>query len=149
MSHALRRKIFVGCRELGLDDETRRALQLRVTGKESTSNMSDGDMEDVLGELRERGFKPSFTGGFKKRAGRADLRLVHVLWKFLGDAGELKNPTRAGLNAFIRSRFGRDWGYEVRDVDDLTETPDIAVLIRALKEWNLRVDTAYDPVHHR
>lgn len=149
MSHALRRKIFVGCRELGLDDETRRALQMRVTGKDSMSKMTDNDMLDVVAELKSRGFKPAVKGGFKKASGRADLRMVHVLWKLLSDAGELRDGSREGLNTFIRSRFSATWGAAIRDVDDLREAQQIDALITALKQWNLRAGTAYDPNAHR
>lgn len=149
MSDTLRRKIFAGCRDLGLDSDTRRDLQLVATGKASMSDMDDADMEKVVDALKERGFKPGIKGGFKPRPKRADLRLIHVLWRLLGEAGELTDPSRNGLNAFIRSRYGKAWGFELLDVDDLREPDQIETVVRTLKQWNLRAETAYNPGEHR
>lgn len=132
MSGALIRKVHVGCRQLGLDTETRHDLQRQVTGKESLSAMTEGELKAVLKALENRGFKPSKKGKHKG-APRADLRYVHKLWTLLGDAGALEQPGRAGLNTFIRKRFGRHWGSVPADIDMLREWAQIADLIDALK----------------
>ena len=43
MTRALQQLIHVGCRELGIDSDTRRDLQLLVTGKASMADMSKAD----------------------------------------------------------------------------------------------------------
>ena len=141
---ALQKKVHVGCRELGLDSEARRDLQLVVTGKASMSDMDEGDLTRVLERLKESGFKPVSASKGRKRAPRADLRLVHVLWRKLGEAGALKEPSRAGLNAFIRKRFSERWGYTPVDVDALTEWSEIDDLIQALKAWGQRAEIDFD-----
>lgn len=145
----LKRMIHAGCRDLGLDDDTRRDLQRVATGKASMSDMSETELRKVVDALKQRGFKPygktyftSGKGGTKPKghalAPRADLRFVHVLWKLLGDAGALKKPGRAGLNAFIRSRFEGHWQSVPIDVDALRDAGQINDVTRALKDMARR-----------
>jgi len=140
MTRALHQKIHVVCRQLGLDAETRRDLQLVATGKASMRDMDQGDLQKVLKQLEARGFKASVTGGKARRpaAPRADLRYVHVLWGLLGRAGKLTKPGRAGLNAFVRSRFEAKWGVVPLDIDTLQDAGQINDVTRALKDWCAR-----------
>lgn len=145
----LKRMIHVACRELGLDTDSRRDLQLVATGKASMADMSDAELRKVVEALKQRGFKPcgssyytSGKSGGKSRsraqAPRADIRFIHVLWRQLGDAGVLKRPDRDGLNAFIRSRFQGKWQSVPIDVDALRDASQINDVIRALKDMCLR-----------
>ena len=144
MSAALIRKVHVGCRQLGLDTETRHDLQRQVTGKDSLSAMSEPELKAVLKALENRGFKPAAKGRHKP-APRADLRYVHKLWTLLGQAGALRQPGRAGLNAFLRARFGKSWGSVPADIDMLREAAQIADLIDALKAMCRRAGVDLDP----
>jgi phage gp16-like protein len=139
MTRALQQKIHIGCRELGLDADARRDLQLAVTGKSSMRDMTEADLKRVLKRLSNDGFKaPAKRQPKHKIAPRADLRLVHVLWSELGQAGVLEQPGRDGLNAFIRSRFGESWGSVPADVDMLRNARKINQVIQALKSWSHR-----------
>lgn len=144
-NRSLQRMIHAGCRQLGLDDDTRRDLQLAVTGKASMSAMSDADLLQVVTALKQRGFNPTgnsyfsarkaaFNGRSRQKASRADVRFIHVLWAQLGHAGALKRPDRAGLNAFIRARFEGKWAAVPIDVDALQDAGQINAVIRALKD---------------
>lgn len=137
-TRTLQRMIHVGCKQLGLDDDTRRGLQVVATGKSSMADMSETELQKVLAALKQRGFNPGFKGAAKGRrapAPRADLRLVHVLWHKLGAAGALERPGRDGLNAFIRSRFEGKWQSVPMDIDVLRDHAQINDVIRALKDW--------------
>lgn len=129
---ALQRKVFMGCRALGLDDDMRRALQERVTGKASMRDMSEGDFKALLTALENRGFKSAPNPNWKPAADRPDLRYIHALWGKLGRAGVV-TPGRAALNAFIRKRFEGAWGHVPVDVDALREADQIAAVLEALK----------------
>ena len=131
----LQRTIHVACRELGLGEEDRRGLQLIATGKASMAEMDEAELKAVLKTLEKRGFRP---GGKRPAAPRADLRLVHVLWGKLGRAGKLDRPGRAGLNAFVRARFGEAWGSVPVDIDALRDAGKINAVVRALKDWCAR-----------
>ena len=144
MSRAAQRTIFAACRELGLDDEARRDLQLEVCGKTSMRDMSDDDLKAVLSRLKKDGFKQVSKGRKHKAAPRADLRLVHVLWRKLGEVGALERPGRDGLNAFIRSQFGETWKSVPADVDMLRDPAQIEAVVAALKAWGKRAGIEFD-----
>lgn len=135
-ARTLQRMIHAGCRQLGIDEDTRRDLQLVATGKASLADMSEAELQRVVSALKDRGFSAGFKPGEKGRrapAPRADLRYVHVLWGLLGQAGHLDRPGRDGLNAFLRSRFGESWGAEVIDIDALRDAGQINAVIKALQ----------------
>lgn len=141
----LQKAIFGACRQLGLDNDARRDLQLQVCGKSSMSDMDDADMRAVLDRLKEDGYVSGVPGPKQYPiAPRADLRLIHVLWRALKDADELDRPSRAGLNAFIRSRFEDAWGSVPADVDMLRDADKIEAVIRALKAWIKRKNVPFD-----
>ncbi|MDO5648844.1 regulatory protein GemA [Paracoccus sp. (in: a-proteobacteria)] len=130
----LQRLVHVGCRELRIDADTRRDLQIVTTGKASLSEMTEAELGDVVAQLVARGFRPS--GGQKPRrpqAARADVRYCHVLWRLLAQAGKVDTPGPAGLNAFIRARFAKSWGAAPIDVDALTDHGQINAVIKALQ----------------
>lgn len=131
---SLRRQIFVACRDLGLDDAARHDVQHAACGKTSMRDMKSADFNAVLSHLKARGFKPGRSGTYKS-ANRADLRLIHVLWGLLGKSGKLKDPSRKGLNRFIRKRFEGVWGSVPIDVDALRDVNKITDIITALKNW--------------
>ena len=133
----LQRIVHLACRQLGIDSDTRRDLQLVVTGKASMAEMDEADLKALVDALRERGFKPAFkpdAKGWHAPAPRADLRMIHALWGQLGRAGALRRPGRAGLNAFIRTRFEKKWGHVPLDVDALREWSEISDVLDALKD---------------
>ncbi len=136
----LQKLIHVGCRQLGIDSDTRRALQLVACGKASMTEMDEEDLKQVVDALKARGFAPDKRAGRKRypAAPRADLRLVHVLWGKLGSAGELDQPTRAGLNTFVRTQFAAKWGSVPIDIDTLRDADKINAVVRALKAWCTR-----------
>ncbi len=149
MSRHLQKMIHVGCRELGIDSEARRALQLVETGKASMSDMTETELTKVLKRLKSDGFQTRSALPKHKKSARKDVRLIHVLWRKLGGAGALRDPSRAGLNAFIRSRFGKTWGAELADVDMLQDWVQIDDVIQALKSWGERADIDFDWDEHR
>lgn len=147
----LQRTIHLACRQLGLDTDTRRDLQLVATGKASMADMSEAELQKVIAALKERGFKLGFKGGTKPvpkgwraPAPRADLRMIHALWGQLGRAGALRHPGRAGLNAFIRARFEKKWGHVPLDVDALREWSQISDVLDALKDMCRRAGIKVD-----
>ena len=137
MTRALQRLIHVGCRQLGIDSDTRHDLQLRVTGKASLSAMTEGELSAVLDALKAEGFKPAPSPfrAVRPRAPRADVRFCHVMWRLLHEAGAVKVAGPEGLNAFVRARFGASWGHVPIDIDALRDWSEIADVVDALKAW--------------
>lgn len=56
-------KIHIGKNQLGLDDETYRSLLANATGKTSCTEMSDGELHQVLNVMVQKGFKSSSSFG--------------------------------------------------------------------------------------
>lgn len=129
----IQRMIHVGARQLGLDNAMRHDLQLRVTGKASMADMTDGELRQVAAELKRLGFRADGSGRHAP-APRSDLRFVHVLWAKLGEAGAVRRPGRDGLNAFVRARFEGKWKSVPIDVDAMRDAGQINDVIRALKD---------------
>lgn len=142
MTRALQQRIHAGCRDLGLDGDARRDLQLVATGKASMRDMDEADLRKMVAALEARGLKASLSP--RKAAPRADLRLAHVLWRKLGEAGALEKPGRAGLNAFVRSRFEAVWGAVPADIDMLRDHRQIDQVVEALKAWCRRAGADVD-----
>lgn len=135
--------IHVAVRDLGMDNDTRRDLQLLVTGKESLKEMTGAEQLAVLDALKERGFKPSVgkaSRTHRRPATRGDIRFCHVLWGKLVKAGVVDLPGAAGLNAFIRARFEKSWGAVPFDIDGLRDWKQIATVIEALKAMCARAE---------
>lgn len=128
----LQKTIHVGAKALGLDDDGRRELQLAVTGKASMADMGEEDLRLIVERMRQSGFNPG-KGHRKPAAPRADLRLCHVLWRRLSEAGAVERKGREGLNAFVRARFGQAWGAEPADIDMIRDHDKVEAVIRALK----------------
>lgn len=134
MTRALQKLVHVGCRELGLDGEVRRDLQLLVTGKASMHDMGEADLTKLVAALKERGFKPHAGGKAKRPAAkRGDVRFAHVLWGKLHKAGAVDKGGAKGLNAFLRARFEKAWGAVPFDIDTMQDARQIATVIEALK----------------
>ena len=82
---------------------------------------------------------------YHPRAPLGGLRYIHALWGELGQRGVLKRPDRAGLNAFIRSRFEGHWSYVPIDVDALDDRDHITDVIQALKAMLARAQKGQTP----
>jgi phage gp16-like protein len=142
MTAVLVKTIHVACRDLGLDNDTRRALQLQVTGKASLTAMTDAEQLRVLDALKAKGFSTTRSGkskGYRKAAGRGDVRFCHVLWGKLAQAGIVTSPGAKGLNSFMRVRFEAAWGAAPIDIDAMTDAKQIATVLEALKAMCARV----------
>ncbi len=134
------RIIHVGCRQLGIDGETRRDLQLLVTGKASITDMVDADLTKMITALKDKGFKPHGGGARAKRpaAPRADIRFAHVIWGKLYQAGKVDLSGAKGLNAFVRARFEKTFGAVPIDIDQMRDAKQIAMILEALKAMAAR-----------
>lgn len=134
------RLIQVGCKSLGIDKDTRHAMQSELTGKDSLTVMTEAELATVLDHLKAKGFRPTTGGKGRAPARNGQLRYVHVLWGLLGTAGKLRKTGRAGLNAFVREQFTAAWGGAVPlDVDMLTDPAQVRAVTEALKAWCMRV----------
>ena len=118
------RRVHASARALGLDDATRRALQRRVTGRSSCSEMSAMELARVVAEMGRTGRRDRLPTG----AGAAKLR---ALWISGWHLGVVRDRTDAGLAAWVRRQTGLDaaaW----------TTPAGLARAVEALKSWLAR-----------
>ena len=104
--------IHIAKKDLGLSDESYRAVIRRVTTGRTESSASCGDEErrELLKEFERLGWRPKRQG--KKRAGSrprsADPRAAkaRALWIALYHLGEVENPSEDALGAFVERQTG-------------------------------------------
>jgi phage gp16-like protein len=133
-------KIHVAKAQLGLDDDTYRAMLKRVTGKESSASCSISQLEGVKAELVNLGWKPAKRA--HPRAGKRPLAdgeiagKLRALWISGYHLGVVKDPSEAALAAFVK----RATGGKKRGVDALQwlTADDARKAIEALKAWLAR-----------
>lgn len=135
--------IHIAKKQLGLDDDTYRAVLVRVTGKSSAAAMSQAELGRVLDEFRSKGFRPASKGGRKPLEGRFAKKL-QALWIAAWNLGLVRNRDDAALIAFAERQTG------ISHVRFLQSAADARKVIEALKAWMVRdagVDWTFRPEH--
>lgn len=99
--------IHVARRQLGLDDDTYRAVLIRVTGKSSSGDMTEAERQAVLQEFERLGFRKTSKGSRKPLEGRFAKKL-QALWIAAYNLGVVRNRDDRALNAFVKGRTGLD-----------------------------------------
>lgn len=124
------RAIYAGARDLGLDEDTRRDLFERVTGKRSLKAMNANEQQRVVEEMRRQGFSQS-TGPRRKLTGKYAPKL-QALWIAGWNLGIVRNKDDKALLAFVKRQTGLDHTQFLRHQDDAMKA------IEALKKWLAR-----------
>lgn len=105
-------KVQIARRDLGLDDDTYRAILSRITGRSSSSDCTDDQLGEVLDEFKAKGWKPKvIQGGRPVRgkpaaAGQPVARKARAMWISLHQLGAVRDPSEAALEAFARRQLG-------------------------------------------
>lgn len=141
------RLIHIGKRELGLDDETYRALLKRETGKDSCRSMLNSELDTVLRAMERQGFKrkkrPKANLNKKrlspKTQGKPDvISKIRALWIAMAKEGIIRDGSETALDAYVRRMTKRQIGEGVDHVDWCHD--DVArTLLESLKNWRTRV----------
>lgn len=129
--------------QLGLDEDTYRAMLIRVTGRSSLRAMSERQRIDVLDEVKRLGFKvqPGKSRAKLPLAPRPDQRLIHMLWKSCYRHGAIENVSRDALRAFCK-RFVAHGQDNVLCDPDLLTREQAEPVIEALKKMEARAKKA-------
>lgn len=123
--------IHVARKQLGLDDDAARDLYAVVTGKRSLREMTAGEQERIVQELRRRGFKPAEKGVRKGLEGKYVPKL-QALWIAAWNLGIVDNRSDEALMAFVKRQA------QVDHVRFLHDPADAAKAIEGLKAWMTR-----------
>lgn len=117
--------------QLGMDEDTIRALYVRVTGVNSLRVMSERQRLAVVDELKRLGFKMKKSGKSLPLSTKPYIRLVHALWRSCHRKGVINDGSRTALRTFVRDRTTVD------DPDFLT-LEEANPIIEALKAMEAR-----------
>ena len=134
---SMQRAIFANCRSRGIDEDARRALQLRVTGKASMKDMTADETARLLKAVRG-GDAPGWTGPEREPApdrkhlpgGPHDAKLL-ALWLSGWHLGVVREPGAEALASWICRQTGLSSAKWARPKDT-------AACIEALKDWLAR-----------
>lgn len=106
-------KVQIARRDLGLDEDTYRAILSRLTGRASASDCTDAQLGVVLDEFKAKGWKPKVVqGGGPARRGKPAAaahpvaRKARAMWISLHQLGVVRDPSEAALEAFARRQLG-------------------------------------------
>lgn len=141
-------KIHVAKKKLALQDDSYRAILLRVGGAESCKDMTVKQLEAVLEEFKRFGFKATAKrrAGPRKMADGAEVSKIRALWLDLYHLGELRDSSEEAL-AHFASRCTK-----VRALQWLTPAQ-VDIVIKALRGWLERIGykhpTAETVIHLR
>jgi phage gp16-like protein len=128
--------VLVGCRELGMDEDTYRLLLSNtVKGKSSTIEMTTPELEKIMRAMRAKGFtvrhKSKSVSQSRALAQYPEATKIRALWLFLHQLGAVNNPAEVALATYVK---------RITKVDALqwlngqqTET-----VIESLKKWAMR-----------
>jgi phage gp16-like protein len=127
------RLIHIAKAQLGLDDETYRALLRRETDGQasSTKDMPIGHLEKVLDRMKASGFTvtvPAGKGEQRRLADDGQSRKIRHLWLELHQAGVVRSPEESALASYVK-RLTR-----VSALQWLS-TEQASVVIETLKKW--------------
>lgn len=125
-------KIHVAKKQLGLADDTYRAVVARVTGLDSAGKASAGDLERLVAEFIRLGFKPA-----PAVSGKSWVRKVYALWKEL--APLLDNATDATLAAFVARQTHSQRNPAGISKPEWLGPKDATKVIQGLQGWLARV----------
>ena len=96
-------KIKIAQKELGMDDDTYRTVLMRAAGRNSCTQMSDGQLEAVLREMQRLGFAPRQSAYVRPPLHLADHGgLIRKIGALLAQTGK----TWAYANGIARKMFG-------------------------------------------
>lgn len=124
-------QIHIARAQLALEDDDYRALLRRVTGKESSAELSDTQRRAVIAELKRRGFKTKGTG--RRKSDKPYVRKVFALWGELKREGVWREDGVKSLRAFVKKMASVD-DPEFMDYAEATK------VIEAMKKMKERAE---------
>ncbi|GBQ19859.1 Mu-like prophage protein gp16 [Gluconacetobacter sacchari DSM 12717] len=126
-------KLAIARKELGLDDDSYRAVLVRVGGHYSAKDMSVGQIEAVLKEFVRLGWKPKLATGKRRTpdSAKAYVRKVYAVWNEMAPL-LASGGTREALRAFVE----RQTGVSAPEFLDAEQAKQI---IEGLKAWRARL----------
>ena len=131
-------KIHVAKKALGLDDDSYRAILMRVTGQSSSAACRDAQLVAVLGEFRRLGWEgPPEKPGARRASRKPHVRKVWAIW---GDLRPLLDDADDDtLRGFVRKQTKSRKNPEGISDPEWLSPEDATKVIHGLSGWLGRV----------
>lgn len=141
--NAARRRWFAACREAGLDEDARKAIQARVAGKTSSSSMSVGEFNACLTDLKTRGlWKPGKSKRkgqtYRRESDKAHVRKVFAIWSDMCRQNIPVIANRTGLVSFVQRMTKTEERPGGLSDPEWLSPKEANQVIEALKAWRAR-----------
>lgn len=121
--------VHVAKSKLGLDDEAYRGLlRAKSGGRESSKELTLGQLEAVLDHLRAAGFAETKTHKGKAVEGDPQSRKIRSLWLELHDMGAVQDASEEALAKYCKRQTGVE---SLRWINSYQA----ATVIESLKRW--------------
>lgn len=124
--------IHVAKSQLGMDDDTYRALLLDLTGKDSCSKLTRAEQWQVIEELKRKGFQKKPTHKGKHLISDPQAKKIRALWLTMADCGIVRDRSEKALAKCMRRFTGRT-------LED-ANVKQCQAMIEILKQWFDRCD---------
>lgn len=133
---ALIAKVHVAKKQLGIDEDTYRAVMLRITGKTSAADCSTGELTGLLAAFETQGFQPT-----TKISRKSWVRLIWSIWQDIvplldGDASD------AALASFVARQTASEKNPAGIVQPEWLDAAEAKKVIEGLKGWRTRLQTA-------
>jgi phage gp16-like protein len=120
-------KIHIAKKQLALEDDSYRAMLMRVAGQDSAATCTPAQLEAVIAEFKRLGF--TAEAAKHKRSDKAYVRMIYGIW------GDLKpyltDHSHTALRSFVRRQTGQD-------APEFLNPEDANLVIEGLKAWLAR-----------
>ncbi|WP_311515316.1 gp16 family protein [Oligella urethralis] len=129
------RLIQIAKRELGMDDETYRAILMEIGNEDSSTKLTVSELEQVLEHMKKCGFKvvpKSKKIGKMTMANDEQSKMIRGLWLELHNLGAVQNPSEYSLSRYVKRITGID-------LLQWTTAKQKSKVIETLKKWLDRV----------
>ncbi|MFT8422057.1 MAG: regulatory protein GemA [Gluconacetobacter sp.] len=126
-------KLNIARKELGLDEDSYRAVLVRVGGHYNARDMSIGQIEAVLKAFQQLGWKPkpATSGRRTPDSAKAYVRKIFALWNDMGAMLDSGGSVEA-LRAYVEKQTGVS-APEFLDAEQAIQ------VIEGLKAWRARL----------
>lgn len=123
--------IHVAKRDRKLDDDTYRQFLVNYAGVNSTRDMTERQLQQVLDAMKQLGFKVKSAKPHKITATDAQSKKIRALWLEMADAGYVRDSSERAINAYV---------HRITDVGRLEwlSTDQASRVIESLKQWQAR-----------
>lgn len=139
-------KIHIAKKQLGLDEDTYRAVILQVTrGKKSScGDCTSWELENILAHFVEKGFKADkrkVSPGSKGKTYKTPTDKIRAMWISMHQVGIVADGGESALDAWVqRTTAKKNGGMGIERTAWLSKNAAMeSAVLEALKQWRKRV----------